>query len=287
VSVTRPCRNGERRVDARAMPNIIRSVVRAEATNDGRARAGWDTNAGGYCRRVSFREKIKMRCCCRLRCGGIGPNEPPAYRLSIEIVPNCDFYATPEDHEPLLRWLFAEATCHVYELASAFEQPMKRFESEVDVMRQFERRYPNGDRWQVHLQLYVLGAGPPFEPRRIALNPSACGGATFRYTAEGWGLVQLYLSAPRSDRLENSHTNHNSRTRAERWEPIHADQAGTDAWDFARISAFSSRLNRQIRKRGVAKVGNRTVLPGALKLWESGMTLAPYVPGKHVLRMRA
>lgn len=204
-------------------------------------------------------------------------------------MPNCDFYATPEDHEPLLTWLFAEATCHVYELASDLEQPLKRFESAVDVMRQFERRTPtpNGDPRHVHLQLYVLGAGPPFEPRRIALNPSACNGATFRFTADGWGLVQLYLSAPRSDRLENSHTNHNSSTRAERWEPIYADQAGTGAWDFSRIAAFSSRLNRQIRRRGVAKVGSRTVLPGALKLWESGMTLAPYVPGKHILRMRA
>jgi len=100
-------------------------------------------------------------------------------------------------------------------------------------------------------------------------------------------LVQLYLSAPRADRLESSHTNHNSKTRAERWEPIYADQAGTNAWDFARISAFSSRLNRQIRKRGVAKVGSRAVLPGALKLWESGMTLAPYVAGKHLLRLKA
>jgi hypothetical protein len=54
-------------------------------------------------------------------------------------MPNCDVYATPEDHEHLLSWLFADATCHVYELASEFERPLKRFESAVDVMRQFER----------------------------------------------------------------------------------------------------------------------------------------------------
>ncbi len=202
-------------------------------------------------------------------------------------MPNCDFYATPEDHEPLLSWLFADATCHVYELASEFEKPLKRFKSAVDVMNQFERRYPNGETWQVHLNLYVLGAGPAFEPRRVALDPSACGGATFRYAAEGWGLIQLYLSAPKADRLENSHTNHNSKTRAELWEPIRGVEPGSTAWDFARITAFSSRLNRQIRKRGVAKLGSRTVLAGALKLWESGVSLAPYVPGQHVLRLRA
>jgi hypothetical protein len=107
---------------------------------------------------------------------------------------------------------------------------------------------------------YVLGAGPAFEPRRIALDPGACGGATFRYAAEGWGLVQLYLSAPRAGRLENSHTNHNSKARAELWEPIRGVEPGSAAWDFPRITAFSSRLNRQIKKRGVAKIGSRVVL---------------------------
>jgi hypothetical protein len=202
-------------------------------------------------------------------------------------MPNCDFYATPEDHEHLLIWLFTDAACHVYELASDFEKPLKRFESAVEVMQQFERRYPNGEPWQVRLNLYVLGAGPAFEPRRISLDPSACDGATFRYAAESWGLVQLYLSAQRADRLENSHTNHNSKTRAERWEPIRGVEPGSAAWDFARITAFSSRLNRQIKKRAVATIGSRVVLAGALGVWQSGVSLAPYVPGKHVLYMKA
>ena len=203
-------------------------------------------------------------------------------------MPNCDFYATPEDYGPLLDWLFADDVCHVYELSSDFEQPLRRFHSTDDVLRQFERRYPGGDLWhKVHLKLYVLGAGPPFSARRIELNPSACGGATFRYAAEGWGLVQLYLSAPRANRLENSHTNHNSVKGAEAWAPIRGVEPGPSAWDFQRISSFSSRLNRQIRKNGVGKFGGRAVLPGALKLWNSGISLAPYVPGKDILELRA
>src|SRR5262245_30214039 len=104
-------------------------------------------------------------------------------------MPNCDFYATSEDHEGLLSWLFAEATCHVYELGSDFEKPLRRFESPEEVLREFDRIYPNGEPWrEVHLQLYVIGAGPKFEPRRVALNPKACNGASFRYAADGWGL---------------------------------------------------------------------------------------------------
>jgi hypothetical protein len=200
-------------------------------------------------------------------------------------MPNCDFYATPEDHEPLLSWLFADASCHVYEHSSDFEKPLKRFESPTEALRQFERRYPNGEAWRtVHLQLYVLGAGPPIAVRRIELDPRACDGATFRYTAEGWGLIQLYLSAQRRDRLENSHTNHNSAKRAEAWAPIRGVQTGPHAWDFRRVGALSSRLNRQIRKRSVGKLGHRVVLPGALEIWKQGVSLAPYIPGMHTLQ---
>jgi hypothetical protein len=190
-------------------------------------------------------------------------------------MPNCDFYAAPDDHEPLLTWLFADGACHVYELYSDFEQPLKRFASAAEVLSQFERCYPSGERWHsVHLQLYVLGASPPFRSERIALNPNACNGATFRYTAAGWGLIQLYLSAPNRKGLENSHTNHSNRRRAE------AHGMRGNAWDFERITAFSSRLNRQIRKQAVAKLGSRVVLPGALMLWERDVSLNPYVPSE-------
>lgn len=203
-------------------------------------------------------------------------------------MPNCDFYATPEDHAELLSWLFAEATCHVYELASDFEQPLKRFDSPEAVLMQFERRYPNGEKWKVvHLQLYVIGASPVFAPRRVTLDPKYCDGATFRYGAEGWGLVQLYLANAKATSLENSHTNHNSRKRAEAWAPTYRDLADApSAWDFERITSFSSRLNRQIRKMAVGKLGSRPVLPGALKLWQSGLPLWPYKPGEQTLKMK-
>ena len=200
-------------------------------------------------------------------------------------MPNCDFYATKEDHEGLLSWLFAEETCDVYEHASDFEQTLKCFRSAAEVLAQFERSYPNGRRWHaVHLQLYVRGAGPIFVPRRVALDPRACGGATFRYNADGWGLVQFYLgSASAGDvRLEDSHTNHNSLKRAQAWSGTVEGLDAVEAWDFERITSFSSRLNREIRKRGVAKIGSRAVLPGALKLWEIGVAMGPYKPDEQI-----
>jgi hypothetical protein len=203
-------------------------------------------------------------------------------------MPNCDFYGVSEDHEQLLDWLLRQGACRVYELSSDFETPLREFLTVEDVMSQFFRTYSNGNRGDtVHLQLYVLGAGPPFVPHRIPLDPRACDGATFRYVAEGWGLVQLYLAAVGSGGLKNSHTNHNSVKRAEVWAPVRSEMQPVESWDFKRITAFSSRLNRQIRKMGIAKIGSRAVLPGALALWEQGVSLLPFAQGGSVALVRA
>jgi hypothetical protein len=201
-------------------------------------------------------------------------------------MPNCDFYATKEDHEPLLAWLFSEGTCHVYELASDFNQPLKRFDSAAAVLQEFSRVHPTGETWNdVLLQLYVIESGPPFAPRRVELGPV---GWRFRYAAEGWGLVQLYLRTPTPEAIESSQTNHNSRVRAETWattyqELGHQELGDPSAWDFKRIVSFSSRLNRQIRKKAIGKIGGRVILPGAMSVWNAGLPFRGYTPDETVI----
>jgi hypothetical protein len=189
-------------------------------------------------------------------------------------MPNCNFYATVDDHSGLLDWLFAEGTCEVHELSSRYEQPLRQFDSRAQVLALFDES-PRC----VHLQLRVLGASPPLEPQRVSLNPAHCDGATFRYAAEGWGLVQLYLGNAWRDTLQGSHTNHFTQKGAGKWEPVSPQDAGVEAWDFKRIASFSSRLNRQIRKRAAGKLGSQLVLPGALALWEQGKDFPPFRNG--------
>ncbi len=194
-------------------------------------------------------------------------------------MPNCDFYGTIDDHRELLNWLFSERTCDIYELYSDFETELKKFPSAVEVLDQFDRRYVTGERWKsVELQLYVLGAGPVFQPRRVSVNPTLCDGATYRYMAQGWGLVQLYLHRPTQEGLESSHTNHFTQKGAVAKAATEEARAEVDSWDFKRITAFSSRLNRQIRNISVGKLNSRPVLAGGLKVWESGGSLCPYKP---------
>jgi len=188
-------------------------------------------------------------------------------------MPNCDFFATAADHAPLLAWLFDENTCAVYEAYSPGEAPLRRFAGAAEVMREFEREGAYG---RCHLRLHVNGSGPVPEPRRIdiiASEQAACG-FRYRYTIEGWGLVPLQLYVPQMKKgqrqLDKSHTNHNSQKRAEAWADIRQGMNSPDAWDFRKVTAFSSRLNRQIRKRAVAKWGGCSILAGAWTEWENG-----------------
>jgi hypothetical protein len=193
------------------------------------------------------------------------------------LMPNCDFYATIEDHEPLLDWLFAERTCLVYELSSDDAQPIKRFSSAKGVLSQFERRYPNGQPWNcVTLNLYVNGSCAEFVPFETIEIPFCHSGAIRKQHAEGWGLVQLYLSSVTDKGLDNSHTNHGTLAWAEKWAPHNSRQAPPSAWDFKRVAAFSSRLNREIRKMSVDKLASRPILPGAAALRANGVKLLPY-----------
>lgn len=189
-------------------------------------------------------------------------------------MPNCDFYAALEDHEQLLDWLFREGSCEILESYSELEKPLTQFGSTGEVLKVFERRYATGRQVDsVGLALYVIGSGPRPIIRRIALNPSSCDGATFRFVAEGWGLIGLSLQSVSEIGLRCSNTNHNSRLRAEKWAQVSDLLGNPDVWDFAKVTSCSARINREIRKRAVDKIGGRVVLPGARSLRNSGVRL--------------
>lgn len=115
-----------------------------------------------------------------------------------------------------------------------------------------------------HLALFVVGAGPEPIARRITFLPGVAGDATFRYTCEGWGLIQLFYGGPLGvEELRWSHTNHNSQKRASAWAPAAPGLGDPAAWNWAAVTNASNRLSRAIRRMSVDKIGSRPVLPNA------------------------
>lgn len=192
-------------------------------------------------------------------------------------MPNCDFYGALEDHRVLLDAIFETNECEIYELASDFGKPLTKFAGTDQVLAQFDRHYPSGEPWHsVHLQLVHLNAGTVFKPRRISLDPKSCDGFKFRYEASGFGLIQLYLEVPQDGDLQNSHTNHASAKREARTAACHRTKAEFELCDFDKITKYSSKLNRIIKKLAVGTLARRPVLPAAFELWKQGVKLGAY-----------
>lgn len=180
-------------------------------------------------------------------------------------MPNCDFFACGDDHRVILEYLFDSLSCRVFELYSAFDSELAEFTTLNELKRHYDiQDWTTHKHGSLHLQIYADNALGPVNFRRIDLNPAKCDGATFRYSTEGWGLIQLYLESPRGDSLANSHTNHNSEARANKWASVDDRLDSPDSWDWKSVTSFSQKLNRFIRKQAIAKKHTRVVLPSAL-----------------------
>jgi hypothetical protein len=182
-------------------------------------------------------------------------------------MPNCDFFAADADFDLVLNHVFDSGDFLVYEAYSPYEQQLLQFRT-VDEVRD---RYPSmgrctGSGPSVLLQLLVPDSGSlVFE--HITLDPRRCSGATFRYRASGWGLVQLQLGGMGPKGLVRSHTNHNSLARALKWEGTYREILGpAAAWDWSKIESTSRRFNRFLSRVAVRKDGSSPVLPAASRL---------------------
>ena len=182
-------------------------------------------------------------------------------------MPNCDFYAVGQDQRAILEHLLSQGECEIFESYSRYDSELKQFQS----LAEFEQHFSITD-WHVgatetlYLQLYPRKAKGFLLKEKIALTPRSCQGATFRYRMKGWGLIQLYLEPIRNGRCSHSHTNHNSRKRAEGWWSTIPSLGDPSDWDWKCVESFSRRLNGFIQKIAVCKEGSQLVLPMAAQL---------------------
>ncbi len=190
-------------------------------------------------------------------------------------MPQTDWYATWEDHLSFLDALFADLEIDIYELASAFEKPLRQITSPDDIARDLARVWPNGrTSGAAHYALHFTEDGMGFRPRRHSLNPGKCDGATWREAAQGWTLVRLDIGQSLDNILHGSCLFHATVPRMVS-EGVPEDAARA-------VARRASRLTKIISREGVARLGRHAwVLPGAAELWDRGVTLDPFKPREH------
>ncbi|MFZ1632245.1 MAG: hypothetical protein WAT43_00120 [Chitinophagales bacterium] len=183
---------------------------------------------------------------------------------------NYNFYANKEDKLEIFEFIFKETDLHIYDLSSAHEQQICQYKTVEEISSKFD--LVNGGKYETTFQLWSpRHKGKPIF-RKINLDPKRCNGHTYRYTTDGWGLIQLYFGGIRNGELYQSHIGHFNEKGALKWEGTNKTNGLVNLWDWTEIQVTSRKLKYYIHNKLAArKIGSFGVLPGADKLEQQGI----------------
>lgn len=94
--------------------------------------------------------------------------------------------------------------------------------------------------------LYYQEAAGSFSVNKIVLNPKYCNGHTFRYRADGWGVIGVFIEINKSE-IECRITV-NSKKRAQNWAVINMDMGDPILWNWKVVESKARKLIRFLRK---------------------------------------
>ncbi len=143
-------------------------------------------------------------------------------------------------------------------------------------MIQFEKfDLENGGQYSVTFNLWAERFGGDILFRKIDLDPKRCNGHTFRYSTNGWGLIQLYLGGQKNSILFYSHIGHFNEKGALRHEDTNHINGRVDKWNWKEVSQTSRKLKNHLHNKiATRKIGSYGVLPGADNLSDNGIKLS-------------
>ena len=182
---------------------------------------------------------------------------------------NYNFLATKSDKLTVLNYLFDHTDLQVLDSYSKYGQEICQYKSTAEIAAKFDLE--TGGQFAVAFQLWSPRFGGEVLFKRIELKPRYCNGHTFRYSAEGWGLIQLYLGGCQNNILSYSHIGHFNEKGALGWEDVSQEKGKVNRWNWKEIAATSRSMKYQIHKMAIDKIGSMSVLPGADNLIKSGV----------------
>lgn len=187
-------------------------------------------------------------------------------------MPNLHWFGTEDDHAEVLSAIFALDAFEVFELYSRPGQPIRVFSSVDEALEEFQVPHSDGTpKEKLHLNLWVKGSGPKPHIERVELQPQKENGHNWMERSGADGFVRFYLERFVDKGLMYSQTNTPSEARMGAIDGIVTSWDGA-LLDVRKSNRMSSKLNRLIKKRAVAKIGAMPMLSGANALWDEGVT---------------
>jgi len=183
-----------------------------------------------------------------------------------------DFFADRTDKLEILEFIFKDTDLHVYDQGSPYGQEICQYKTVDEISSKFD--LDNGDKFAVAFQLWTpRHKGKPLF-RKVDLDPKHCNGHTFRYSTDGWGLIQLYFGGLKNNELNQSHIGHYSESAALKNEDSSTFNGKVNSWDWTEIQATSKKLKHHIHNQlATRKIGSHGILSGAGQLEKQGIKL--------------
>lgn len=146
----------------------------------------------------------------------------------------------------LIEFAFNNGEPSVSQAYSDFDSPLRRFRTANELIADIDFNFANGHKNLSYAANFPDTQGHVIE-RRISLNPKRCGGHTWRYSVEGWGVFQLQLEQ-KPDGLVECRIAVNSSKRAAGWADAIPEFETPAQWDWKAVESHAGRLIRRMRK---------------------------------------
>jgi hypothetical protein len=183
-----------------------------------------------------------------------------------------NFFANKADKLEILEFIFKETDLHVYDLSSEYEKEVCEYKTVDEISSKFD--LDNGNKFEVTFQLWSPRHKGKAIFRKIELDPKRCNGNTFRYSTDGWGLIQLYFGGLKNNELNQSHIGHFTEVGASKNESSITFNGKVNTWNWTEIQVTSRKLKYHIHnKLATNKIGSFGVLLGANQLEAQGIKL--------------
>lgn len=183
---------------------------------------------------------------------------------------NYNYYADKKDKINVLDFIFGETDLRIYDLGSPYGQEICEYKMTSEIAKKFD--LTNGNKFALTFQLW--SPRHKYKPffRKVKLDPKYCKGHTFRYSTDGWGLIQLYFGGIENNVLNHSHIGHFNEKGALNKETSNSSNGKVDQWDWTEIQKTSRKLKNMIHtKMSSRKIGSFEVLRGADELSKQGI----------------
>ena len=183
-----------------------------------------------------------------------------------------DFFADENDKVDILDFIFKNTDLRIFDHYSPYGKEINEYKNTYEISSKFDLR--KGGQFALTFQLWSPRFKGEIIYKRIELDPEKCNGYNFRYSVEGWGLIQLYFGGIQNNILHLSHIGHFSEKGALKWESTNKINGKISKWDWKEIEKTSRKLRYHIQQNlSVRKIGSYTVLSAAASLENQGVEI--------------